>query len=84
MEMNLINEPDKFSWHLTTSGVYSVKFVYADYMNAHTRFLRKYGWNLKVTLKIKIFMWFLNKKNNSNKRLLSKKELKWVHEMCFL
>ena len=31
-------------------------------MNGHTRFLRKYLWKLKVPLKIKVFLWFLNRK----------------------
>ena len=36
--------------------------MYEDMMNGHTRFLRKYLWKLKVPLKIKVFMWFLNRK----------------------
>jgi hypothetical protein len=36
--------------------------MYVDLMNVHTRFLRKYLWKLKIPLKIKVFMWFLNKK----------------------
>jgi hypothetical protein len=39
-------------------------------MNDNTRFLRKYLWKLKISLKIKIFMWFL-----SNKVLLTKDNL---------
>jgi hypothetical protein len=31
-------------------------------MNGHTRFLRTYLWKLKIPLKVKIFMWFLNSK----------------------
>jgi hypothetical protein len=53
--VNLSSEPDKFVWKLTDSGVFSVKSMYIDYMNGHTRFLRKYLWKLKILLKIKIF-----------------------------
>ena len=36
--------------------------MYADFMNGHMAFLRKYIWKLKIPLTIKIFMWFLYKK----------------------
>jgi hypothetical protein len=36
--------------------------MYADMLNGHTRYLRKYLWKIKIPLKIKIFMWFLSKK----------------------
>jgi hypothetical protein len=52
------DEPNKFSWSLTSSG----KSMYTDFMNDHTRYLHKYLWKLKVPLKIKTFMWFLNRK----------------------
>jgi hypothetical protein len=39
-------------------------------MNGHTPFLLKYLWKLKISLKITIFMWFLN-----NKVLLTKENL---------
>ena len=41
--------------------------MYDDLMNGHTRFLRKYLWKLKIPLKIKIFMWLLNKNSRSQK-----------------
>jgi hypothetical protein len=62
MGVQLSNQPDRFTWHLTASGNFSVKSFYLDLLNDHTIFLRKYIWHLKVPLKIRIFMWFLNKK----------------------
>jgi hypothetical protein len=56
MGVTMIDDSDKFSWSLTASGVFSVKSLYADFMNGHTRYLRPYLWKLKVPLKIKIFM----------------------------
>jgi hypothetical protein len=44
--------------------------MYLDYMNGHTRYLRKYLWKLKIPLKIKKIMWFFN-----NKVLLTKDNL---------
>jgi hypothetical protein len=59
MAVRLTDDPDNFVWKLTTSGLFTVKSMYADLMNGHTVFLRKYIWKLKVPLKVKIFMWFL-------------------------
>ena len=66
----LTNEEDNFIWKLTSTGLYSVKSLYEDYLNGHTVNLRKQIWKLKVPLKIKIFMWFLY-----NKVILTKDNL---------
>jgi hypothetical protein len=42
MNVHLNDEPDRFKWHLTTTGSFSVKSMYADIMNGHTVFLKKY------------------------------------------
>jgi hypothetical protein len=62
MHVQLSDELDKFIWNLTVSGNFLVKSLYADFMNGHTVFLKKYIWKLKVPLKIRIFMWFLHRK----------------------
>ena len=76
MAVSLSNEPDSFSWKLTPSGVFSVRSMYADLMNGNTVFLRKYLWKLKVPLKIKIFMWFLHRKELLTKDNLAKR--RWM------
>jgi hypothetical protein len=73
MDVSLSNEPDKFKWRLNTSGIFSVKSMYADFLNGHTVFLKKYIWRIKVPLKIKIFMWFLYKKVLLTKDNLAKR-----------
>jgi hypothetical protein len=83
MSIQLSNETNAFVWNLNESGLFSVKSMYLDMMNGHTRFLRKYLWKIKVPLKIKIFMWFL-----SNRVLLTKDNLmkrKWTgsQKCCF-
>ena len=70
MLVQLSAEDDSFVWKLTDSGVFTVKSIYLNMMNGHTRFLRNYLWKVKIPLKIKIFMWFLN-----NKVLLTKDNL---------
>ena len=62
MFVQLSQDDDSYTWKLTESGLFSVKSMYADLMNGHTRFLHKYLWKLKVPLKIKIFMWFMYRK----------------------
>jgi hypothetical protein len=64
MAVHLTNEPDSFVWKLSSTS------LYADYLNGHTVFLKKYLWKMKVPLKIRIFMWFLY-----NKVILTKDNL---------
>jgi hypothetical protein len=71
--VHLTQEADSFKWDLTKSGFYSVKSMYLDYMDDHTKFLRKFVWKIKVPLKIRIFIWFLHQtvlltKDNLEKR----------------
>jgi hypothetical protein len=61
MGVTLNENLDTFVWKMTSSGLFSVKSLYAHMMNGYTIFLRKYIWKLKVPLKIKIFMWFLHR-----------------------
>jgi hypothetical protein len=35
MGVHLNDEQDKFTWHLSASGIYSVKSYYAEYMRGH-------------------------------------------------
>ena len=48
MTVSLTPNDDSFRWRLTSSGIFSVKSLYADYLNGHTPFLRKHIWKLKV------------------------------------
>ena len=75
MAVHLSNEPDSFVWNLSSTGIFSVKSLYADYLNGHTVFLKTYLWKIKVPLKIRIFMWFLYNKVILTKDNLAKR--KW-------
>jgi hypothetical protein len=48
LNVNLVDEPDRFSWRVTSSGVFSVKSMHAYLINEHARFLLKFLWKLKV------------------------------------
>jgi hypothetical protein len=73
MNVHFSHEPDRFKWSLTTKGSFSVKYMYANIMNGHTIFLKKYLWKIKVRLKFRIFMWFIYKKVILNKYNLAKR-----------
>jgi hypothetical protein len=62
MTVQLTKTPDIYNWNLTYTGMFTIKSMYLYLMNGHTKFLRKYLWKMKIPLKFKIFMWFLNNK----------------------
>jgi hypothetical protein len=82
MPVNLTEDLDIFVWKLNTLGTFSVKSIYVDIMNAHTVFLRKYIWKIKVPLKIKIFMWFLYKKLILTEDNLAKRKWNGCKNVC--
>jgi hypothetical protein len=84
MSINLVDEPDRFSWRLTSSRSFSVKYMYTDFLNEHIRFLLKYLWKLKVPLKIKVFMWFLRRKVLLTKDNLAKRQWTSVRRVLFV
>jgi hypothetical protein len=45
------DDSDRFVWNLTTSGFFTVKSMYKDLMNSHSRFPTRYLWKIKVLLK---------------------------------
>jgi hypothetical protein len=57
--------------------------MYIDYMDDHTKYLHKYLWKIKVPLKIKVFMWFLNKKVLLTKDNLIKRNWRGDEKCCF-
>jgi hypothetical protein len=62
MEVHLSDSNDVFKWNLTASGLFSVKSMYLDLLDAPVGNFKKYIWKIKVPLKIRIFLWFLQKK----------------------
>jgi hypothetical protein len=83
INIHLTTQPDTFVWKLTKSGIFSVKSMYLDYMDDHTKFLRKYIWKIKVPLKIRIFMWFLLKRVLLTKDNLARRNWQGSKKCCF-
>ena len=83
MDINFTNTQDQFVWGLTSSGLFTVKSMYLDLLNGHTKYLRKYIWKMKVPLKIKIFMWFLHRKVILTKDNLARRNWTGNQRCCF-
>jgi hypothetical protein len=73
MDIQLNSNSDVFKWNLVKSGRFSVRSMYLDMLNGNTVFLKKYIWKMKVPLKIKIFMWFVYRKEILTKDNLLKR-----------
>jgi hypothetical protein len=69
--------------HFVESGRFSVKSIYLDMLNDNTVFLRKYIWKMKVPLKIRIFMWFVYRKEILTKDNLKKRNWQGSSRCCF-
>jgi hypothetical protein len=82
-DIQLSQDRDRFIWDLAATGTFSVKSMYSDYMNDHVGFSRKYLWKLKIPLKIKIFMWFLNSKVLLTKDNLAKRNWDGCTKCCY-
>jgi hypothetical protein len=83
MPIHLNSNNDVFKWNLVESGRFSVKSMYLDMLNDNTVFLRKYLWKMKVPLKIRIFMWFVYRKEILTKDNLKKRNWQGSSRCCF-
>jgi hypothetical protein len=52
---------DYFKWSLTKSGLYTVRSLYRHLIDTHPPFGHGRIWKMKIPLKIKIFLWFLQR-----------------------
>jgi hypothetical protein len=83
MNVQLNLEKDNFVWSLTNSGEFTVKSLYLDLLNDDTKYLKKYIGKIKVPLKIKVFMWFLHRKEILTKDNLIKRSWTGNDSCCF-
>ena len=71
--VDLVDEPDTFSWNITTSKLYTARSHYLHLIDTNPPFRHKNIWKLKIPLKIKIFLWYLQKGVLLTKDNLAKK-----------
>ena len=80
--VNLVDGTDTFRWNLTKSGLYSVRSLYLHLINTQPPFQHKMIWKLKIPLKIKIFLWFLERGILLTKDNLAKKNWTGSQKCC--
>jgi hypothetical protein len=83
MNVQLNDEKHISVWGLTNSGQYTVNSLYLDLINDDTKYLKKYIWKMKVPLKIKIFLWFLHRKEILTKDNLIRRNWVGRESCCF-
>jgi hypothetical protein len=72
----LVDGKDYFKWLLTKGGFFTMRSMYLDDIDTHPHFHHRKIWKWKVPLKIKIFLWFLQKGVVLTKYNLAKKNWK--------
>jgi hypothetical protein len=68
MHVWLNDQKDVFTWNLHQNDLYTVRSLYVALINNGTACINKQLWQVKVPLKIKIFMWYTKKRGSPNKR----------------
>jgi len=81
--INWPNESDLFIWNLHNNGQFTVHSMYLHMINQNTPFSHKLIWKLKIPLKIKIFLWYLQKWVILTKDNLIKRNWKGSQKCCF-
>jgi len=71
--VELVEGSDYFRWSLTKSGLFSVRSMYLYLIDTQTPFRHRKIWKIKIPLKIKIFLWFLQRGVVLTKDNLAKK-----------
>jgi hypothetical protein len=80
--INLLEEKDVFVWSLNVSGSFTVKSMYAVLINNGVRVSQDL-WEIKIPLKIKIFMWYLKKVVILTKDNLVRRNWNGDRKCCF-
>jgi hypothetical protein len=57
--VRLNNKKDTFRWNLTSSGIFSVQSMSTSLLANDNVVTNKDIWKIKMSLKIKVFMWYL-------------------------
>ena len=83
MNVNLVNRPDSFRWALHQNGLFSVRSMYRALMVTQALPYSLHIWKIKISLKIKIFMWYLYKGVTLTKDNLVRKNWKGSVKCCF-
>jgi len=76
VNVELVDGSDTFRWNLTKSGLYTVRSYYLHLIDNQPPSQHKMIWKLKIPLKIKIFLQYLQRVVVLTKDNLAKKNWK--------
>jgi len=80
--VQLVDGSDTFRWNLTNSGSFTVRSFYLHLLDSQPPFRHKMIWKLKIPLKIKTFLWFLQRGILLTKDNLAKKNWTGSQKCC--
>lgn len=83
ISVNLSDGKDTFVWNLHNSGIFSVPSMYMALLQDGVVSSKSPLWKLKVPLKIKIFLWYLQKGVTLTKDNLAKRRWQGSTRCCF-
>ncbi len=80
---NLSKQSDSFKWRLKGDGTFSVNSMYKAIMYQDIIPRKSLIWKLKIPLKIKIFLWYMQKGVMLTKDNMAKRKWKGSTKCCF-
>jgi hypothetical protein len=83
MNIQLNDNADAFRWNLHQNGLYYVHSLYMALINNGMVETNKIVWKIKIPLKIKIFMWYMQKGVVLMKDNLTRRNWKGNKQCCF-
>ena len=83
VNVQLTNQRDRFVWGLHQNGLFSVKSMYRALLTAEAAPYKTFIWKRKLTLKIKVFLWYLYKEVMLTKDKLVRRQWQEDRKCCF-
>ena len=80
--VQLDDQPDLSRWNLNNKGSFIVQSMYKHLVNQIALPVHKAIWKLKLSLKVKVFIWFFMKEVILTKDNLIKRNWKGVETCC--
>jgi hypothetical protein len=81
-DVYLTNQRDRFVWGLHQNGLFLVNSMYRALLGAEAILYNTLIWKLKLSLKIKVFMWYLYKGVILTKDNLARRQWQGDRKCC--